>query len=60
MYYIYLSFVDFGVYNMYDKKLVSFLNEILDEGKLWEDGVFDILNGIFEVYSYKMLRIDSM
>lgn len=60
LYHIHSSLVDLGVHNMYDEKLVSLLNEILEEGKLREDGVFDILNGVPKVYSYKMLRTGSM
>ena len=60
LYHIHSSLADLGVHNMYDEKLVSLLNEILEEGKLQEDGVFDILNGVPEVYSYKMLRTGSM
>ena len=60
LYHIHSTLVDLGVHNMYDEKLVSLLNEILEEGKLREDGVFDILNGVPEVYSYKMLRTGSM
>ena len=60
LYHIHSSLLDLGVHNMYDEKLVSLLNEILEEGKLQEDGVFDILNGVPEVYSYKMLRTGSM
>jgi len=57
---IHLSLIDLGVHNMYDKKLVSVLNEILEEAKLQEDGVFDILNSVPEVYRFKMLRTGSM
>lgn len=60
LYHIHLSLIDLGVHNMYDQKLVGLLNEILEEAKLREDGVFDILNSVPEVYSYKMLRTGSM
>lgn len=60
LYRIHLSLIDLGVHNMYDEKLVGLLNEILEETKLREDGVFDILNSVPEVYSYKMLRTGSM
>lgn len=60
LYRIHSSLIDLGVHNMYDEKLVGLLNEILEEAKLQEDGVFDILNSVSEVYSYKMLRTGSM
>jgi len=60
LYRIHMSLIDLGVHNMYDEKLVGLLNEILEETKLREDGFFDILNGVPEVYSYKMLRTGSM
>ena len=60
LYRIHLSLIDLGVHNMYDQKLVGLLNEILEEAKLREDGFFDILNGVPELYSYKMLRTGSM
>ena len=60
LYQIHLSLIDLGVHNMYDEKLVSLLNKILEETKLQEDGVFDILNHVPDVYSYKMLRTGSM
>ena len=60
LYHIHSSLIDLGVHNMYDEKLVSLLNEILEEEKLQEDGFFDILNSVPEVYSYKMLRTGSM
>ena len=60
LYHIHSRLIDLGVHNMYDEKVVSLLSEILEEAKLQEDGVFDILNGFPKVYSYKMLRTGSM
>lgn len=57
---IHSSLIDLGVHNMYDEKLVGLLNKILEETKLREDGVFDILNSVPDIYSYKMLRTGSM
>lgn len=57
---IHLSLIDLGVHNMYNEKLVSLLNKILEETKLQEDGVFDILNHVPDVYRYRMLRTGSM
>lgn len=57
---IHTSLIELGVHNMYDEKLVSLLNEILDEKKLREDGVFDLLKCLPDIYSYKMLRTGSM
>lgn len=52
--------IELGVYNMYDEKLVSFLDDILEEVKFKEDGVFDIFDCVLYIYSYKMFRIGSM
>lgn len=57
---IHLSLIDLGVHNMYDEKLVGLLNQILEETKLRKDGIFDILNNVPSIYSYKMLRTGSM
>lgn len=57
---IHLSLINLGVHNMYDEKLVGLLNEILEETKLRDNGVFDILNSVPDIYSYKMLRTGSM
>jgi len=57
---IHMSLIDLGVHNMYDAKLVGLLNQILEETKLREDGIFDILNCVPKVYSYKMLKTGSM
>ena len=57
---IHLSLIELGVHNLYDEKLVGILNELLEETKLREDGVFDILNSVPDVYSYKMMRTGSM
>ena len=57
---IHTSLIELGVHNMYDERLVSLLNEILDEKKLREDGVFDLLKCLPDIYSYKMLRTGSM
>ena len=57
---IHASLIELGVHNLYDEKLVSLLNEILDEKKLREDGVFDLLKCLPDIYSYKMLRTGSM
>ena len=57
---IHTSLIELGVHNMYDEKLVSLLNEILDEKKLREDGVFDLLKCLPDIYCYKMLRTGSM
>lgn len=57
---IHTSLIELGVHNLYDEKLVSLLNEILDEKKLREDGVFDLLKCLPDIYSYKMLRTGSM
>ncbi|KAL9982860.1 hypothetical protein ACROYT_G004969 [Oculina patagonica] len=60
LHHIHMSLIDLGVHNMYDEKLVGLLNEILEETKLQDDGVFDILNSVPDIYSYKMLRTGSM
>lgn len=57
---IHNSLIELGVHNMYDEKLVSLLDDILEEAKLKEDGVFDILDCVPHIYSYKMLRTGSM
>ena len=57
---IHWSLIELGVHNMYDAKLVGLLNELLEESKLREAGVFDILNHVPRVYNYKFLRTGSM
>lgn len=57
---IHWSLIELGVHNMYDAKVVGLLNELLEESKLSEAGVFDILNHVPRVYTYKFLRTGSM
>ncbi|CAH3043062.1 unnamed protein product [Porites evermanni] len=57
---IHWSLIELGVHNMYDAKVVGLLNELLEESKLREAGVFEILNHVPRVYTYKFLRTGSM
>ena len=57
---IHWSLIELGVHNMYDAKVVGLLNELLEESKLREAGVFDILNHVPRVYTFKFLRTGSM
>ena len=57
---IHTSLIEVGFHNMYDEMLVSLLNKILDEKKLKENGVFDLLKCLPDIYSYKMLKTGSM